>query len=106
MKSTLNLNPHAPISSRNNVPHCTSIEEVLSDNTSKEDFNESDDSDEGLDDFFPQGDPFLPSKQTLNFAKFEAIDLLEIFLLHLGCGKGLQYMPLFLPHLVATPYLM
>ena len=57
VKSTLNLNPHAPISSRNNVPHCTSIEEVLSDNTSKDDFNESDDSDEGLDDFFPQGDP-------------------------------------------------
>ena len=48
----------------------------------------------------------LPSKRTLNFAKFEAIDLLEIFLLHLGCGKDLQYMPLFLPHLVATPYLM
>lgn len=46
VKSTLNLNPHAPISSGNNVPHGTSIEEVLSDNTSKDDFNESDDSDE------------------------------------------------------------
>ena len=57
VKSTLNLNPHAPISSRNNVQHCTSVQEVFSDNTSKDDYNESDDSDEGLEDFFPQGDP-------------------------------------------------
>ena len=58
VKSTSSVNPHAPINSQIIVPYGTNIiEESSQDQMHKDGTTESDESDAGLDDFFPQADP-------------------------------------------------
>ena len=57
-KSASNMNSHAPINSQIIVPYGTNfIEESSQDQMHKDGTTESDESDAGLDDFFPQADP-------------------------------------------------